>query len=114
LATSAPSYTKIAFLSSQRNDAQSARRQLEEHYGNHDAANADVIVTLGGDGFMLETLRRYMTLIRRGLPVYGMNRGTIGFLLNEYKDKDLLERINTAKPAIIHPLKMTAETDNGR
>ena len=108
-----PTYKKIAFLASRRNDAQTARRQFIKHYGNHDAADADVIVALGGDGFMLETLRRYMTLIRRGLPVYGMNRGTIGFLLNEYKDEDLLERINSAQPAIIHPLKMTAETESG-
>ena len=111
MATSTPTYSKMAFLASQRNDAQSARKAFAKRYGNHDAAHADVIVALGGDGFMLETLRRYMTLIRRGLPVYGMNRGTIGFLLNEYKEGNLVERINASQPAIIHPLKMTAETD---
>ena len=62
---------------------------------------------------MLETLRRHMTLIRRGLPVYGMNRGTIGFLLNEFSEDGLIERLNTSKPATIHPLKMRADTDSG-
>lgn len=113
MATSLPKNFKIAFLASQRSDAQSARRLFTKKYGNHDAGHADVIVALGGDGFMLETLRRYMTLIRRGLPVYGMNRGTIGFLLNEYHEDDLINRISAAQPAIIHPLKMTAKTETG-
>lgn len=113
LAHPAPHFSKLAILASQRRDAQAAKRELTAAYGNHDAAGADVIVALGGDGFMLETLRRYMPLIRRGLPVYGMNKGTIGFLLNEYLHDNLLDRINAASPAIIHPLKMTAEVDGG-
>ncbi len=106
-------YDKLAFMASRRADAQAACRSLVARYGNHDAAEADVIVALGGDGFMLETLRRYMTLIRRGLPIYGMNKGTIGFLMNEYGDEDIRQRIGLAQPAIIHPLKMTAETEVG-
>lgn len=101
------------FRASERSSAKTARKTLIARYGSHDAADADVIVALGGDGFMLETLRRYMTLIRRGLPVYGMNQGTIGFLMNEYKEDDLIERIKAAKPAKIHPLKMQAEGPGG-
>ncbi len=100
-------------MASQRTDAQSAKRFLIERYGNHDAADADVIIALGGDGFMLETLRRHITLIRRGLPIYGMNKGTIGFLLNDFHEEDLIERLNNAMPATIHPLKMTAEATGG-
>lgn len=106
-------YDKIAIVASQRANAQAAKRQLVERYGNHDAADADVIIALGGDGFMLETLRRNMTLIRRGLPVYGMNKGSIGFLLNEYQEMDLHERLEKAMPATIYPLKMTAYAIGG-
>lgn len=106
-------FEKLAFTASQRPDAQAAKKRLAARYGNHDSAEADVIIALGGDGFMLETLRRHMTLIRRGLPVYGMNKGTIGFLLNEYHEDDLLERLNLSQDATIHPLKMTAETTSG-
>lgn len=113
LTEAAKSYERIAFMASQRPDAQKARRALEDKYGSHDAADADVIITLGGDGFMLETLRRHMTLIRRGLPVYGMNRGTIGFLMNEFNADNLHARLSAAEPAIIHPLKMKAETADG-
>lgn len=108
-----PTFEKFAIMASQRADAQAAKRNLVKMYGNHDATEADVIIALGGDGFMLETLRRYMTLIRRGLPIYGMNKGTIGFLLNEYQDADLHERLRSALPAIIRPLKMTAEAAGG-
>ncbi|MBC6403521.1 MAG: NAD kinase [Hyphomonadaceae bacterium] len=100
----------IMFHATERHGTSSARKSLIAKYGNCDATEADVIIALGGDGFMLETLRRYMTLIRRGLPVYGMNKGTVGFLMNEFSEDNLLERINKAKPATIHPLKMSAET----
>lgn len=107
-------FNRLSIQASLRPEAQSARKKLIKLYGNHDAADSDAIVSLGGDGFMLETLRRHMTLIRRGLPVYGMNKGTIGFLLNEYNEDDLLDRLAKANPAIIHPLKMTAYTENGQ
>ncbi len=104
---------KIAFCASERPEAEQAMRTLSKIYGNHDAAEADVIVALGGDGHMLTMLRRYMPLLRRGLPIYGMNQGTVGFLMNEYGEEALIERINQAKPAIIHPLKMVAEAPGG-
>lgn len=107
------SYERLAFIASERPDAQEAARLLRKRYGNHDAANADVIIALGGDGLMLEALRRHMPLIRRGLPIYGMNRGTIGFLMNDFSNENLLDRIQSAKPAIIHPLKMQAVASEG-
>lgn len=106
-------FKKLAILSSQKPEALSARQSLIQLYGDHDAADADAIIALGGDGFMLETLRRYMTLIRRGLPVYGMNKGTIGFLMNDYSEEDLLERLNQAEMATVRPLKMTAHAAGG-
>ncbi len=106
-------FVKLAFTSSQKPEAKAARRTLIARYGDHDATEADAIIALGGDGFMLETLRRYMTLIRRGLPVYGMNQGTIGFLMNDYNEDGLLERLNDAKVATIRPLKMTAHAHGG-
>ena len=86
---------------------------LATRYGNVDAGEADVIVPVGGDGFMLQTLRRYMSLIRRGLPVYGVNRGTVGFLMNGLEPDDLLNKIKAAKRATVSPLKMHAEGAGG-
>ena len=106
-------YKNIAFLSSEKPEAKQALAALATRYGNCDAAHADIIVALGGDGFMLETLRRYMTLIRRGLPVYGMNQGTVGFLMNRYGEDELLERLDKAQAAHIQPLKMTAKAKGG-
>lgn len=108
-----PAYKKLAFTASTTSKAKAARQALIKRYGDVDAADADVIIALGGDGFMLETLRRHMTLIRRGLPVYGMNQGTIGFLMNNYNEDDLLDRLNHAEKATIHPLKMTAHGAGG-
>lgn len=107
------SFTKLAFVASEKPEAKEALKALTATYGNHDAASSEVIIALGGDGFMLQTLRTYMPLIRRGLPVYGMNRGTIGFLMNEYNDDDLIERVSQAEATIIHPLKMTATGPGG-
>ena len=113
MANSSKSFEKLAFVSSDRNDARTALQVLAARYGNHDAADADAIIALGGDGFMLRTLRRHMTLVRRGLPVYGMNKGTVGFLMNEYREDDLLKRLNKAEPATVRPLKMTAKGAGG-
>ena len=104
---------KLSFLASDRNEAREALKVLVAKYGNCDAADADAIVALGGDGFMLNTLRRYRTLLTRGLPVYGMNKGTIGFLMNEYDDEALLERVNKAEIAKVSPLKMVAKAPGG-
>lgn len=104
---------KISFLASDRKEAKDARKKFAAQYGNCDAADADVIVALGGDGFMLQTLRRYRTLMTRGLPIYGMNQGTIGFLMNEYQEDDLIKRIESAKDATVSPLKMVAKAPGG-
>lgn len=102
---------KIAFLASAAPVAQTARAALIGRYGNHRPEAADVIVALGGDGFMLRTLHRTQDL---PAPVYGMNRGTIGFLMNEYSETDLLDRLEAAEEEIINPLAMTARDQRGR
>ena len=99
---------KIAFTASEKPGARDLMQALAARYGNVDAGEADVIVPIGGDGFMLKTLRRYMALIRRGLPVYGVNRGTVGFLMNGLEPDTLVEHIKAAKRATVSPLKMHA------
>lgn len=99
---------KIAFTASEKPGAKSVMDGLIARYGNVDAGDADVIVPIGGDGFMLRTLRRHMSLVKRGLPVFGMNRGTIGFLMNRMDSDDLPERIEAAKSATVSPLRMDA------
>jgi len=105
------SYEKICFLASGDDEAQEALRSLRHRYGHVPAADADVIVALGGDGFMLATLHATMDL---AAPVYGMNRGTVGFLLNEYHPDDLPERLAAARCAVINPLRMVAIGAGGR
>jgi NAD+ kinase len=102
---------KIAFLASRAPVAQTARAALIARYGDVVPAQAEVVVALGGDGFMLETLHRMQVL---GVPVYGMNRGTIGFLMNDYVESDLPERLAAAEEAVIHPLSMVATHVDGR
>ncbi len=99
------SFDKICFLASDAEEAQEAWRSLRHRYGHVGAADADVIVALGGDGFMLHTLHDTMDL---AAPVYGMNRGTVGFLLNDYNPDDLPERLSRARKAAINPLRMEA------
>lgn len=101
---------KIAFLASEAPVAQTARATLIGRYGNVPPEEADVIVALGGDGFMLRTLHATQDL---RAPVYGMNRGTIGFLMNEYSESDLLDRLAAAEEEIINPLSMTAMDQAG-
>src|ERR1700756_1864096 len=98
-------YDRIAFVASAVVEAQEALAQLVEFYGNHDPADADVVVALGGDGLMLQTLHRYM---HSGKPIYGMHRGTVGFLMNEYSTHDLHARLAAARESLIHPLLMRA------
>ena len=101
---------KIAFAASKAAVAQAAQATLIERYGNVISKDADVIVALGGDGFMLQTLHDTEVL---SAPVYGMNRGTIGFLMNEYSDINLVERLKDAEEAEVNPLSMTAwDLDN--
>jgi NAD+ kinase len=87
-------YDRIAFVASASAEAQEALKQLTGLYGNHDPAAADVVVALGGDGLMLQTLHQHM---RTGKPIYGMHRGTVGFLMNEFSTHDLHARLAAAK-----------------
>jgi NAD+ kinase len=103
--------TRLTFVASGRPEAQEARDQLVARYGDAGLDNAQVIVALGGDGFMLETVHE---LMHSGKPIYGMNKGSVGFLMNEFSDDDLLGRINAAEQAEIHPLRMTAVDVNGQ
>jgi NAD+ kinase len=100
-----PMVTRLAFTASDRPEAIEAAERLAGRYGDTPETDAQVVVALGGDGFMLETLHRH---IGSGKPIYGMNRGSVGFLMNDYAEDDLLERINAAERALIHPLRMTA------
>jgi NAD+ kinase len=102
--------TRIAFTASERPEAQEGRARLAKRYGDCSIDEAEVIVALGGDGFMLETFHDHMA---RGLPVYGMNRGSVGFLMNDYSEFGLIERIAAAEKAAIHPLRMTATDVHG-
>ncbi len=101
---------KIAFTASTTPVAQTARAALIGRYGDVAVQDADVIVALGGDGFMLQTLHGTQHL---SASVYGMNRGTIGFLMNEYSESDLVERLTAAEEAELNPLSMTALCVNG-
>jgi NAD+ kinase len=103
--------TRIRFTASSAPAAVEAQTALVARHGQAEAARAEVIVALGGDGFMLQTLH---AATGRGLPVYGMNCGTIGFLMNAYALDDLAERLEQAEETVIHPLTMTAETAGGR
>lgn len=101
----------IAFVASERPEAQEARERLSARYGGVSPAQADLIVALGGDGFMLETL--HSNLDRR-TPVYGMNRGSVGFLMNDYDEADLPARLAAAGRTVIHPLQMDAWGEDGQ
>lgn len=101
---------KLAFIASTAPEAQSAREELVGLYGDCPPAKADVVVALGGDGFMLQTLHDTM---KTGQRVYGMNRGSIGFLMNNYRSDALHERIAAAVENQFHPLKMTTRNEDG-
>jgi len=104
-------YKRIAFVASDTRAAQRAQRRLAARYGDASAENADVIVALGGDGLMLATLQRFMN---SGKPIYGMHRGTVGFLMNEFSEQGLKERLAAARVTVIHPLLMRAHDAAGR
>jgi len=101
---------RIAFVTSATPEAEAARDALARRYGNVSADEANVIVALGGDGLMLSTLHNFM---RSGKPIYGMHRGTVGFLMNEYREDALEERLAAAVETIIHPLAMRAVDGDG-
>lgn len=101
---------KIAFVASNAPNALEALRILQERYGTTPPEQAEVICALGGDGFMLNTLHRHGAL---GLPVFGMKLGSVGFLMNQYQDHGLIERLRNAERSVLRPLEMTAQTESG-
>jgi NAD+ kinase len=101
---------RISFVASDAPLAREARDRLARRYGGVPLAEAEVVVALGGDGFMLQTLHG---LEGGGVPVYGMNRGTVGFLMNAYGENDLRERLASAEHAVINPLRMWAAPRGG-
>jgi NAD+ kinase len=104
------STAKLSFIASPADDAQRAAEELSALYGNSCVEAADVVVALGGDGFMLQTLHRMMNSEK---AIYGMNRGSTGFLMNEYRTESLRERIEKAVETEIHPLEMVAVDEDG-
>ncbi len=102
---------KLAFTASARPEAQEALRRLRHTYGESGEVEADIIVALGGDGHMLDALRKRL---KDKKPVYGMNRGTVGFLMNEYAEDGLVERLEKASPIRIRPLIARSESTNGQ
>jgi NAD+ kinase len=100
---------KIHFTASESPGAQTALEKLQKRYDDA-GDDASVIVALGGDGFMLQTLHHYLG---REIPIYGMNFGSIGFLMNEFREEELQQRLEAAEPARIHPLLMRAESSGG-
>ncbi|MFQ5784475.1 MAG: NAD kinase [Alphaproteobacteria bacterium] len=103
-------FDKIGFVASTAPEAQDALARLRGLYGNGPPEEAEVIVALGGDGLMLETLHRYLS---RGVPIYGMNCGTVGFLMNEFAADGLPERLENAERTELHPLEMRARDVHG-
>jgi NAD+ kinase len=102
---------RIRFTASRAPAAIAAFATLTARYGQAESRRAEVIVALGGDGYMLQTLHAAQG---RGLPVYGMNCGTIGFLMNAYAEDDLPDRLREAEETAIHPLAMRAENAKGK
>jgi len=104
-------FNRVAFIASPTPDAQSALQVLQARYPHVEPDDADVIVALGGDGLMLQTLHRYMGTAK---PIYGMNRGSVGFLMNEFREEDLFDKLEAAHRSVVHPLLMLAQDAQGR
>jgi NAD+ kinase len=105
-----PSPSRIAVVAAETEPAQQARQELCDRYLCVAPEHAQVIIPLGGDGFMLETLHRFLS---RGVPIFGMHRGSVGFLMNPYRADGLIERLATAQPVVLHPLEMNAIDERG-
>jgi NAD+ kinase len=103
-------FERINFLSSGSPESEEARARLVGRYGDVHSGRADVVVALGGDGLMLQTLHKFMG---RNVPIYGMNRGSVGFLMNEFRETGLRKRLALAQSSIIHPLRMIAQSCKG-
>ncbi len=100
----------IAFIASETPEAQAALAKLVDRYGNADPDQADVVVALGGDGLMLQVLHRFLGT---GKPIYGMNRGSVGFLMNEFRERGLTKKLEAAQRSLVHPLSMRAIDQSG-
>jgi NAD+ kinase len=98
-------FRTVAFVASGHPEAKQALKRLEASYEHVPPDEADIVVALGGDGFMLETLHRYLN---REKPIFGMNRGSVGFLMNTFNEPGLMERLARAEPIQLNPLRMTA------
>ena len=101
---------KLAFVASDTDEAQDALEMLTAAYGAVPPGDADIIVALGGDGLMLQTLHAHMGT---GKPIYGMNRGSVGFLMNEFRETGLRECLSKADTTTIRPLELTATDEDG-
>jgi NAD+ kinase len=101
---------RVAFVASDADAAQRALVELRREYGTVDAEEAEIVVPLGGDGFMLETLHRFSA---RNIPIFGMHRGSVGFLMNPYRLEGLAERLAAAQPVTLYPLEMTTTDEQG-
>ncbi len=104
-------FERISFLSSGTPAAEDSLERLVNLYGNAEPSKSDIIVALGGDGLMLQSLHRFMGEAK---PIYGMNRGSVGFLMNEYQEEDLIARLEAAEASVVHPLVMTTTDLWGR
>ena len=103
-------FQKPSFIADNSTVANKAMREIQEKYNGFDLSHADIIVVLGGDGFMLDVLNEFQGL---GLPIYGINQGTVGFLMNQVTQGNLIEKLNLAEETVIHPLKMSATKLDG-
>ncbi|MGE3333090.1 MAG: NAD kinase [Rhodospirillaceae bacterium] len=104
-------FSRVAFVAADTPQAQESLQALINRYGQHDPKKADVIVALGGDGFMLEALHTYMSA---DAPIFGMHRGTVGFLMNRFDEDDLPNRLARAADVTLYPLRMKATTADGK
>lgn len=103
-------FEKISFVASDTRDATDACAALVKRYGNAAPEEADAIVALGGDGLMLQTMHSHL---HSRIPIYGMNRGSVGFLLNDYRENQLRQRLAAAEITVIHPLRMVVHDESG-
>ena len=103
-------FKKPNFIADNTEDAKNSLKTIKEKYQFFSQSEADIIVVLGGDGFMLDVLKKYQNL---NLPFYGINQGTVGFLMNQKQDENLINKLNEAEETVIHPLKMHAKKLDG-
>jgi NAD+ kinase len=110
IASSPGNAPRITVVAAETEAAREALGELCRRYPCVAPEQAEIVISLGGDGFMLETLHRFLP---QGVPIYGMHRGSVGFLMNLYRPDGLFERLATAQPVVLHPLEMIARSDDG-